>query len=73
MLAHPAIVMSRELVNSVYVITRGRTSGFGPPPWPRTGLVNKSDAINIPGPVGLSQVSYRVNLTKLSGQFWTRL
>lgn len=40
---------------------------------PRAGLVNKSDAINIPRPVGLSQVSYRVNLTKLSGQSWARL
>lgn len=29
-LVRPAIVMSRELVNSVYVITRGRTSGPEP-------------------------------------------
>lgn len=29
-LAHPAIVMSRELVNSVYVITRGGIDGVGP-------------------------------------------
>lgn len=61
--------MSRELVNSVYVITRGQDEGAEAPlARPGPGLVNKSDAINIPRPVGLSQVSYRVNLTKLSGQ-----